>query len=146
MTHICVRKLIIIGSDNGLSPGWHQAIIWTYAGILLIWNLQTNFSEILGQICTFSLKKMQLKMPSGYWRPFCLSLDMSTKFCSKVNCFRMSGWWWWFVVSNKMKPTYFPWWPLPWNHHKYPCFCIFPLHFGGMFNTHTHVCIQPVRF
>ena len=34
--HICVNKLIIIGSDNGLSPGRRQAIIWTNAGILLI--------------------------------------------------------------------------------------------------------------
>ena len=32
VTHICVNKLIIIGSDNGLSPGRHQAIIWTNAG------------------------------------------------------------------------------------------------------------------
>ena len=29
MTHICVGKLTIIGSDNGLSPGRRQAIIWT---------------------------------------------------------------------------------------------------------------------
>ena len=29
-------KLTIIGSDNGLSPGRRQAIIWTNAGILLI--------------------------------------------------------------------------------------------------------------
>ena len=36
VTHICVRKLNIIGSDNGLSPGRRQAIIWTNAGILLI--------------------------------------------------------------------------------------------------------------
>ena len=34
MTHICVGKLSIIGSDNGLSLGRHQAIIWTKAGIL----------------------------------------------------------------------------------------------------------------
>ena len=27
MTHICVSKLTIIASDNGLSPGWRQAII-----------------------------------------------------------------------------------------------------------------------
>ena len=27
VTHICVSKLIIIGSDNGLSPGRRQAII-----------------------------------------------------------------------------------------------------------------------
>ena len=33
--HICVSKLTIIGSDNGLSPGRRQAIIWTNAGILL---------------------------------------------------------------------------------------------------------------
>ena len=36
VTHICVSKLTIIGSDNGLSPGRRQAIIWTNAGILLI--------------------------------------------------------------------------------------------------------------
>ena len=33
VTHICVGKLSIIGSDNGLPPGWRQAIIWTNAGI-----------------------------------------------------------------------------------------------------------------
>ena len=34
--HIFLSKLTIIGSDNGLSPSWCQAIIWTDAGILLI--------------------------------------------------------------------------------------------------------------
>ena len=29
VTQICVNNLTIIGSDNGLSPGRHQAIIWT---------------------------------------------------------------------------------------------------------------------
>ena len=37
----------IIGSDNGLSPGFCQAIIWLNAGILSIGPLVTNFSEIL---------------------------------------------------------------------------------------------------
>ena len=46
VTHICVSKLTIIASDNGLSPGRRQAIIWTNAGILLIGPLGTNFSEI----------------------------------------------------------------------------------------------------
>ena len=27
VTHICVSKLPIVDSDNGLSPGWRQAII-----------------------------------------------------------------------------------------------------------------------
>ena len=50
MTHICVGKLTIIGSDNGLSPGRRQAIIWTSAGILLIGPKGTNFSKILIEI------------------------------------------------------------------------------------------------
>ena len=40
MTHICVGNLVIISSDNGLSPGRRQAIIWTNDGILLIWTLR----------------------------------------------------------------------------------------------------------
>ena len=60
--HIWVSKLNIIGSDNGLAPGGCQAIIWTSAGILLIWPLRTNFSEMLIEIQMFSLKKMHLKM------------------------------------------------------------------------------------
>ena len=50
VTHICVGKQTIIGSDNGLSPGRRQAIILTIAGILLIGPLGTNFSEILIEI------------------------------------------------------------------------------------------------
>ena len=64
VTHICVNKLTIIGSYNGLSPGRRQAIIWTNAGILLIGPLGTNFNEILIKIHTFSFKKMHLKMSS----------------------------------------------------------------------------------
>ena len=61
MTHIYVRKLTIAGSNNGLSPGRRQAIMWTNAGILLIGPLGTNFSEILSEIRTFSFKKMHLE-------------------------------------------------------------------------------------
>ena len=58
MTHIFVSNIAIIASDNGLLPGRRQAIIWTNAGILLIGPLETNFSENLIQIITFSLKKI----------------------------------------------------------------------------------------
>ena len=57
VTHMCVRNLTIIGSDNGLSPGRRQAIILTNAGILLIVPLGTNFSEIFNNIHTFSSRK-----------------------------------------------------------------------------------------
>ena len=78
VTHICVSKLTIIGSDNGLSPSRHQAIIWTNAGILLIGPLGTNFSGILIDIYTFSFTEMNLKMSSGKWRPFYLGLNVLT--------------------------------------------------------------------
>ena len=68
MTHICVIKLTIIGSDNYLSPGRRQAIIWTSAGLLLIGILGTNFREILSKIHTFSFKKIRLKTSSAKCR------------------------------------------------------------------------------
>ena len=77
MTHICVNKLTIIASDNGLSPGRPQAIIWTNAGILLIRNLGTNFSEILSEIRISLSKKLHLYM-STKWRQFCLGLNVLT--------------------------------------------------------------------
>ena len=61
VTHVCVAKLTIIGSDNGLSPSRCQAIIWINAGILLIGPLGTILSEILIEIHAFSFKKMHLK-------------------------------------------------------------------------------------
>ena len=84
VTHICVSKLTIIGSDNGLSPDRHQAIIWTNAGILLIGPLGTNFSEIVIEIYIFSFKKMHLKMSSGKWRPFCLGLNEFSTTTGKI--------------------------------------------------------------
>ena len=75
VTHICVIKLTIIGSDNGLSPGRRQAIIWTNDGILLIGALEINFSEISVKIQTFSFWKNHLKVSSAKWRPFCLDLN-----------------------------------------------------------------------
>ena len=81
VTHICVSKPTIIGSDNGLSPKRRQAIIWTNAGILLIGPLGTNFSENSIEILTFSFMKIRLKVSSAKWRPFCLGLNMLSKSC-----------------------------------------------------------------
>ena len=61
VTHMCISKLFIIGSDNGLlpgrrqaSPGLRQAIIYSNVGILLIGLQGTHLSEILIVIQTFS--------------------------------------------------------------------------------------------
>ena len=68
--------VVLVGSDNGLSPGWRTTIIWTNNGILLIGPLGTNFHEILIEIYTFSLKKMDLKMSSAKQCPFCQGLNV----------------------------------------------------------------------
>ena len=88
-THICVSKLTIIASDNGLSPDRRQAIIWNNAGILSIGLLWANFIEILIEILTFSFKKMRLKVSSAKWRPFCLGLNVLSQ---KVKMFSDKVW------------------------------------------------------
>ena len=45
VTHICVGKLTIIGSDNGLAPGRRQAIIWTNARIYIM--ISKNIRNLL---------------------------------------------------------------------------------------------------
>ena len=91
VAHICISKLTIIGSDNGLSPGRRQAIIWTNAGILLIRHSGTNVSEILSKIHIFSFKKMSWKLSSTNmtkWWQFCLVLNVlsyCTKFCTMMS-------------------------------------------------------------
>ena len=85
VTHICIGKLITIGSDNGLSPGRRQAIIWTNDEVLLIRPLGTRFNEILIRNQTFSFMKMHLKMSSVKWRPFCIGLNvLSSNLCYNV--------------------------------------------------------------
>ena len=76
VTHICVNKLTIIGSDYGLSPGRCQVIIWTNDRILLIGPLETNFSESLIKIHQSSFKKICYKMSSAKCRPHCLGLNV----------------------------------------------------------------------
>ena len=83
VTHICVSKLTIIGSDNCLSPGWRQAIIWINDGILINGPLGTNFCEIY--IITFSFKKIRLKVSSVKRRPIYLSLNMLNRNLQPVN-------------------------------------------------------------
>ena len=75
-THICISDVTSIGSDDGLSPGRRQAIIWTNAGMLLIGPLGTNFSEISIKILAFSFAKIRLKVSSAKRRPFCLGLNV----------------------------------------------------------------------
>ena len=87
--HICISKLTITGSDNGLALTRHQAIIWTNAGISSIEPLGTNLNKISIDVHTLSFTKINFKMSSGKWRPFCLSLNVLHKL-SHWYCLRLT--------------------------------------------------------
>ena len=81
-THIYVGKLTIIGSDNGLSPGRRQAIIWTNAGILLIGPLGTNSSQNFNRSSNIfiqenALENVVCEMASILSRPQCVNWKTS---------------------------------------------------------------------
>ena len=72
VTRMCYSKLTSTGSDNGLTPGRRQAIIWTNNGILLIRSLGTNSVKFSSKFQTFFHS-----ISSGNLRPFCLGLNVS---------------------------------------------------------------------
>ena len=115
VTHICLNDLTIIGSDNSLSPGRRQAIIWTNAGISLIGLLRTNFSEILIEIHGFSFKKTHLKMSSAKWHPFCSAsmcwlIDPERCSCSlKISIFQIHFKDRYFSISCEIALRWRPW-------------------------------------
>ena len=84
VTHICIGKLTIIGSDNGLShgrlPSHYLKQYWNIYLYIYILNglLGRYLSEILIGVQMFSFKEMHLKMSSVKWHPFCLGLNMLT--------------------------------------------------------------------
>ena len=108
VTYICVTNLTIIDSDNGLSPGRHQAIIWTHGGILLIGPLGTNFSKILIEIKNFSLMKciwkchifcwMLNQMMIHWWNP---NINFVFKRLSSVKLYFTEG----NLLKTKFNPT-----------------------------------------
>ena len=73
-----LSQLTSIGSDNSLSPGRRQAIIWTNAGILLIRPLGTSFNEILIKTNIFihenAFESVVCKMASILSRPQCVNM------------------------------------------------------------------------
>ena len=122
MPVICVSRLNIIVSDNGLSPSRRQAIILTKAGILQIGPLGTNFSEILIIFLYFHSGKCIWKMSSQNWRPFCLGLNVLTywprcgnnfKFVISEQTLRIQ-----FVSTSSQSGMTLGWMPQIWWHYN----------------------------
>ena len=86
VTHNCIGKLIMIGSDNGLAPGRHQPIIWTNAGMLLRnklhWNFNRNSNIFIQEN---ALEDVVYEMASNLSWPQCVKSVMrpSVGWCNK---------------------------------------------------------------
>ena len=103
MAHIYATKYNIIGSDNRLSPGRHQVIIWTNDRMLLIWLSGSNFDEMFIEIHILLFKKIHLKMSSAKWWPFCLGLNVliiKSRWFRRSLCSAM--WSWLFVLFDEI--------------------------------------------
>ena len=94
----CVSKLNIIGTTNGLSPDWRQAITWTNAGILLISPLRINVSDISIEIQTFSFQKRTWKCRPGNGGHF-----VSASMCKVTN---WGGWLLWQFMNQISRNRY----------------------------------------
>ena len=80
----------LLWTDNGMSPVWGQAIIWTNAAILSIRPKGTYFCEILFKIQKFSFKEMHLeyvvcKMVAMLSQPQCFKIDASDELSHDSN-------------------------------------------------------------
>ena len=62
VTHICISKLTVIISDNGLAPLWRQSITWINDCILSVRLWGIYCTEILFKIQKFPITEMPLKI------------------------------------------------------------------------------------
>ena len=87
---ICLSKLTIIGSDNGLSPARRQAIIWTNAGILLTESIGTKFNVVDSYIFIQEnpVKDIAWEMSAILSRPQCVICPC----LGKVRIFKRGFW------------------------------------------------------
>ena len=154
VTRICVGNLNIIGSDNGLLPGWRQAIIWSNAGILLIGPLGKNFSEIFIEILTFSFKKMRLNVSSANWRPFCLGLNVLTCQGSYIGLELLSSLWlqmskhlrWAISSDNDDQKSYMFSLKFPWLYQWFLInLNLYMLNFSEGTKTYIHILCHPYK-
>ena len=88
VTYGCVSNLTIINSDNGLTPGRQQAIIWINAGWNIInWTLGIKLQWNLNRsLCTFlpvnAYENVVGKMGAILPRPLCVSHLTLTSYLS----------------------------------------------------------------
>ena len=77
VTHICVSKLTIIGSDNSLMSSRCQAIIWTNAGIFLMSYIfiKNAFEQVICKMMAILYRAQCVKYIYFYVLGSCCSMS-----------------------------------------------------------------------
>ena len=104
VTHICVTKLNVIGSDNGyndLSPDQRSVIIWMNPGQLSIWPLGTNFSKLYTFIQENAFENVVWKMTA-----FCLGLSLFNEILNRPDWRHSVQWAGVWVVCRRLQFWY----------------------------------------
>ena len=100
MPYICFSELDGFSPGNCSSPVRRQAITWANADLLSIRCLGTNFSEILIEVRTSSVREMHLKLSSakmaailsrGWWIKACRHIYVPVKW-NIFGPFNAIGW------------------------------------------------------
>ena len=84
VTHICVGKLTIIGSDNGLSPGRYSHYLnqcWN----IVNWTLRNKFQWNFNRNSNIFIYENRMKISSAKWRSFCPCLNVLTHYFRWLN-------------------------------------------------------------
>ena len=111
--HICASiNYTIIGPNTDLSLVRRQAIISTNASLFQTWPMRTNFNQN-----TFSLQKMDFKIPYAKWQPMCLgsnvlklSFATNAYVCSGFTALTHCGWNKWSTVCRRRFQMHFIQW------------------------------------
>ena len=117
--HICVSKLIIIGSDDGFSPGQCQTIIWTNAEILLIRLLEQTSVKSQSWFIYYSY----IYILYIYIHIYCHSIKCIWK-CHPQGCH--FGWHYWRVYMKDKSSVHFIFYIVESSHAHQHCLHAWP--------------------
>ena len=79
VTHLCVSKIVSLGSGYGISPGRCQAIFWTNVFCMVNWTVwEKRSGNFQSKSTHIYLSNVHLKLSSAKWWPCCLVLNLWT--------------------------------------------------------------------
>ena len=97
-------KLDFIGSDNGRSSVWHQALIWTRVDLVLTGQLKTHFRDMSIKVrrvlSETAFENIACKMTAPWSRPQCNVICMTYIRASNTRLYMGVSWVLWLQITD----------------------------------------------